>query len=334
MSGDDMPGKRKTPINWKEYNKELVNRGEKLANNLQTIRTDVVEFWDQELEDMNEGKMGRSFEYPNSQIVFFSVLKSAFNSLSYRNLEGFGHMFFEEVPNYTRINRRIKQLDIEVTKKINREITKARTKGRRRLEISMDGSGLQVNGKYVWTDRKHKKEKMRRRDWRKINIAIDIETKQILGVKVLGRNDNEGSHENTVDLLEDVFENISDDCEIVKGYGDGGYDNEDNFAMFEDLGIEPIIRIRKPSRKKAEQMSRSMKTRKRRKFFEKKRNKEGLKQFNWENYVEDSRYGKRSAVEGIIGSFKRFFRECLFSRIDDMIIREILTRVLIWNIMV
>ena len=121
MSGDDMPGKRKTPINWKEYNKELVNRGEKLANNLQTIRTDVVEFWDQELEDMNEGKMGKKFQYPNSQIIFFSVLKSAFNSLSYRNLEGFGHMFFDDVPNYTRINRRIKQLDINVIKKINKK---------------------------------------------------------------------------------------------------------------------------------------------------------------------------------------------------------------------
>lgn len=329
-----MPGKRRTPIDWKNYNKELVNRGKKLANNLQTIKTEVIDFWDQELEGMNERKVGKKFEYPNSLIIFFSILKSTFNSLSYRNLEGFGYLFFEEVPDYTRINRRMRQLDTDILKKINRELTKARTKGRKKLEISMDGTGVQVNGKCVWTDNKHKKKKMRRRDWRKINIAIDIETGQILGVKVLGRNENEGSHENTVGLIDDVLENIDDNSEIVKGYGDGGYDNEDNFELFEYLGIEPAIRIRKPSRKKAEQMSRALETKKKRKFFEKRRNIEALEQFNWEKYVEERGYGKRSGIEGIIGSFKRFFREDLFSRIDDTIEREILTRALIWNIMV
>lgn len=73
---------------------------------------------------------------------------------------------------------------------------------------------------------------------------------------------------------------------------------------------------------------------KRKKYFSKKRNREGIKQYFWEYYVEEYRYGKRSGIEGIIGSFKRFFRESLFSRIDEMIEREILTRVLIWNMIV
>lgn len=80
-------------------------------------------------------------------------------------------------------------------------------------------------------------------------------------------------------------------------------------------------------------MSRSLRTKKRRKFFSKKRNREALKQFDWENFVEDSRYGKRSGIEGIIGSFKRFFGERLFSRLDDMIEREVITKVLVWNSM-
>jgi len=59
-----------------------------------------------------------------------------------------------------------------------------------------------------------------------------------------------------------------------------------------------------------------------------------VKQYFWEYYVEEYEYGKRSSLEGVISSFKRFFRENLFSKIDDMIEREIQTRVLIWNIIV
>jgi len=324
-----MPGKRKTHYDWKVYNKELVERGKRLANRIKTIKTEVIEFWDEELRQMNEGKEGARFEYPNSQIIFLSILRSAFNINSYRNLSGLGTLFFDQVPDYTRIHRRIGKLELSIVKNINREITKARTKDRV-MEISMDGTGVQINGKHVWIDRKTKK--VRKRDWKKINIAIDVETRQILGINVLGRDDNEGSHENTADLMGEVFNNI--DGEVIKAYGDGGYDNVENFRMFEYLGIDPVIRIRKSSRKKAEQMSRALKTKKRSEFFSKKRNKEALKQFDWEKYVEDSRYGKRGGIEGFIGSFKRFFRENVFSRIDEMIEREILTRVLVWNIVV
>jgi len=135
---------------------------------------------------------------------------------------------------------------LEVLKKINREVTKARTKNRV-IEISMDGTGVQINGKYVWIDKKTRK--VRKRDWKKINIAIDTETRQILGIKVLSRNENEGGHENTINLMDDVFKNIDDSSSIKRVYGDGGYDNENNFEMFEYLDIEPVIRIRRKSRK-------------------------------------------------------------------------------------
>jgi hypothetical protein len=327
-----MPGKRRTPINWKKYNKELVDRGVKLANRIKTIKTEVIEFWDEELNQMNQNKVGKNFDYPNSQIIFFSILRTAFNVNSYRNLEGLGILFFDKVPDYTRINRRIRQLDLDTLNKINQEVTKAKTKNRI-IEISMDGTGVQINGKYVWVDKKTKK--VRKRDWKKINIAIDVETRQILGIKVLGRNDNEGSHKNTVNLMGDVFKNIDNSTKIERSYADGGYDNEDNFEMFEKLGIEPVIRTKKRTREIASFMNNTnIKESKRRKYFSKKRNREAIKQYFWDYFVREYSYGKRSGIEGIIGSFKRFFRENLFSRIDDMIEREILTRVLIWNTVV
>lgn len=329
-----MPGKKKTQYDWKIYNRQLVERGVKLASRIKTIKTEVIDFWDEELERMNEGKVGSPFEYPNSMIVFFSIIRSAFNIHSYRNLQGLGLLFFDTVPDYTRINRRIRQLDLDILKGINRQVTKARTKNRV-IQISMDGTGVQINGKYVWTDKKHKKEKMRKRDWKKINIAIDVETRQILGIKVLGKNENEGSHKNTLNLMGDVFKNIDNTTKINRTYADGGYDNIKNFGMFEELGIEPVIRTKKRSREIASFMNNTnIKASKRKKYFSKRRNREAIKQYFWDYYVKEFGYGKRSGLEGIIGSFKRFFRENLFSRIDDMIIREILTRVLIWNVMV
>jgi len=329
-----VPGKRKTKYDWKVYNKQLVDRGRKLAERIKSIKSEVSDFWEDELIRMNEGKEGARYEYPDSQIIFFSILRSAFNINSYRNLQGLGILFFEKVPDYSEIHKRIKKLNLAELEKINREVTKAKTKGRV-IEISLDGIGVQVNGKYVWTDKKHGKEKMRKRDWKKLNIAIDVETRQIVGVKVLGKNENEGSHKNTVDLMGDVFKNIDESAEIKRSYADGGYDNIENFEMFDDLEIEPVIRTKKRTREIASFMNNTnIKESKRMKYFSKKRNREAIKQYFWEYFVKEYCYGKRSGIEGIIGSFKRFFRENLFSRLDGMIEREIMSRVLVWNTVV
>jgi len=138
-----MPGERKTFYDWKIYNKQLVERGKKLANEIKTVKKEVVDYWEEELNQMNEGKEGRRFRYTDSMIVFLAILKSAFNVDSYRKLQGLAYLFFENVPEYSRINRRMRALELNDLKKINREITKEKTKGRV-LEIAMDGTGVQI----------------------------------------------------------------------------------------------------------------------------------------------------------------------------------------------
>ncbi|CAD7770355.1 hypothetical protein FHEFKHOI_00790 [Candidatus Methanoperedenaceae archaeon GB50] len=44
--------------NWKGYNEKLVRRGELY------ISLDFLENWDEELNRMNEGKVGRPFRFP------------------------------------------------------------------------------------------------------------------------------------------------------------------------------------------------------------------------------------------------------------------------------
>ena len=109
--------------------------------------------------------------------------------------------------------------------------------------------------------------------------------------------------------------------------------NEDNFEMLEGMEIEPIIRIRDTTRKSAELMSRALKTRKQRKFFSKSRNRAALQQHDWKGWVEKKGYGKRSGLEGLVGSFKRLFGKRCYSKLGAMISREILLKALVWNIM-
>lgn len=52
--------------NWKEYNQELVRRGELL------IGFDFLENWSRELQEMNKGKRGKPFEYPKGFVRFLA----------------------------------------------------------------------------------------------------------------------------------------------------------------------------------------------------------------------------------------------------------------------
>ena len=52
--------------NWKEYDEKLVQRGELY------ISLDFLENWDEELSKMNSGKVGESFEFPQTSIQFLA----------------------------------------------------------------------------------------------------------------------------------------------------------------------------------------------------------------------------------------------------------------------
>ena len=79
-------GKRKTPINWKQYNKELVRRGKNLANSIKVLKNHDKK---EELKIMNKCKNGHPFEYTNRTIILFAIIKSI-TGMSYRLIGGFG----------------------------------------------------------------------------------------------------------------------------------------------------------------------------------------------------------------------------------------------------
>jgi transposase len=320
-------GKRKTPINWKTYNKELVNRGKNVAMFLKAMtNSDVLE---SELEQMNDKKNGRPYKYPDSLIIFLYVLK-AITSKSYRFLEGYCCMFLDKSPEYSVLFKRVNKLSKETMDDINRKVIAAAS-GSRTIEVILDATGLQVNGTYVWIDEKYNEK--RKRKWKKIHLVIDANTRAILSANVLGKNKNEGEHNEFSKSLKKA----SYAGKITKVYADGAYDSKANFMLCEKTGIKPVIRIRKPTVKKVaerEKLNKRLILHKRPLFKFDTRDKRALKQSNWHSFVDTESYGKRSGIEGVIGSVKRFFGEHLNSKKDEYIEREIAARVMTWNIMV
>ena len=64
------------------------------------------------------------------------------------------------------------------------------------------------------------------------------------------------------------------------------------------------------------------------------REEKAIEQINGDEFVETRNYGKRSGVEGVIGSFKGFFGESVVSKCFDNIKTELLIRCGVWNLMV
>ena len=54
-------------VNWPSYNQSLVRRGQVLLD------FDVLDGWDNELVQMNRGKVGEPYDYPNSFIQLLVI---------------------------------------------------------------------------------------------------------------------------------------------------------------------------------------------------------------------------------------------------------------------
>jgi hypothetical protein len=95
---------------WHGYNEDLIRRGE--------IHLDLglLKSWGEELEEMNGGREGGRYLYPDSLIRLQAVIRACFR-LPYRQLEGFSRALSRweprlVTPDYSTTCRRVNTLDI------------------------------------------------------------------------------------------------------------------------------------------------------------------------------------------------------------------------------
>ncbi|MEK6826433.1 MAG: IS5 family transposase [Nanoarchaeota archaeon] len=207
---------------WKVYNRKLVKRGEFYIN------PRFLDRWNDEIKEMNNGKEGNPYLYPDSMIEFLVALHS--KSFDYRALEGImwglsPHFHNFPVISYSQICRRINKLDVNFES------------GDDNLIVGTDGSGIKVSNRGDWMRNKWQVKK----GWIKVVIMGDTKG-NIVDVRVGNEDTNE------VKSSRGMIRKHKK-C-IKKLLGDGLYDCEENFDLCEEAGIEPVLKIRENASEK------------------------------------------------------------------------------------
>ncbi len=209
--------------NWSEYNESLVRRGDVTL----WLEDDVIIDWEHE---NSESKVGAPYTYSDQAILCLLSLREVFK-LTYRQTEGFGRSLVKlmdvqiEIPDYTSLQKRAVKLQVGLNVQS--------TDGGR--DIVIDSTGLKVYGEGEWKTRMHGVSK--RRTWRKVHIAIDPKTGEIVAEELTGNDVHDGSQVDAIlDQIEDPIERF---------YGDGAYDQRKVYESLEWEAAEPVIPPRK-----------------------------------------------------------------------------------------
>ena len=213
------PMKRRRIINWTEYSRALVQRGSVSL----WLSAEVIAKW----SSPDHGwRNGRPREYSDEAILCLLAIRAVFN-LPLRALHGFVRDLFErlgvqlKVPHFTTIGRRAAALSKKLPK----------LSGRLPTDIVLDSSGLKIYGEGEWKVRQHGVGK--RRTWRKLHIALDPHSQEILVGELTPANEADGPK--GADLLSKVPKTVR------RAFGDGGYDGRSFRKAAKQREIRPIV---------------------------------------------------------------------------------------------
>ena len=290
-------------MKWSDYNESLVRRGEIL------LGFDVIDNWDIELAEMNRGKIGEPFHYPDTFVLMLGYAKAYFH-LPYRQTEGIvnGHAGnrIPSIPDFSTISRRINRLDLKLE-------NKNRTREDEYIIITIDSSGIKKTNRGQWMNKKWNIQN--RKGYLKIHVAVDIRSKKILSMEIT----DEHVHDNKV--LPKLVNSISNDGFVMidRVLGDGAYDSNATFKYLSENGIMPCIKVRKNSRVrwKTANLFRNLSVIAQRNDFER-----------WKDSVS---YGQRWIAETVFSSVKRMFGEYVYSIKIENMKQELMLKASLYN---
>ena len=280
---------------WRVINERLVVRGEFLLD------LDWAKHWDEELDEMNKGKKGHPYEFPESLIEFQAVLNQWVN---FRGIEGVtrkveSYSLIPKHNDYSSAFRRIKKMNTDIERP---EIKK--------ISATTDGSGMKMNsaGEYR-TDRYGNKGDKK---YLRVVITADPFTKDLLDCEV--HVDGEGLSEPEV-AMSHLEELIKEGFSIGKFWGDGAFDVKDLFNFLQKYGILSAIKIRENASDNANGSMRRA------------REVEEYKKDGYEEWARKKHYGRRwTGTEVIFSAVKGIFGEKTRAKDVDGMIKEVKRR--------
>ena len=276
------------------YNESLVRRGQVLLD------FDVLDEWDHELSQMNEGKVGEPYDYPDSFMQLLGYMRAYFH-LPYRQTQGvvIAHASKKVpgIPDYSTISRRINKLEIKINERLGNDIV-----------IALDSTGIKVANRGEWI--RHKWHV--RKGYLKIHVAVDIKRKRILSLEVTSEEVHDGR------ILKKLVDNASENNNLKGILADGMYDSNNNFRYLSKNHIKPGIKTRSNSKVKSTNCH--------------ARNMSVVKQqANFKRWKRSVSYGHRWMAETVFSSIKRMFGEHVTARKFSNMVKEIFLKATLYN---
>lgn len=282
---------------WQHYNDELVKRHEIYLD------LDWVATWVPELAEMNKGKRGAPYQFPNSMITFQAFLVEKFTTRGAeaitRKLES-----FDVIPRYNdhaTIHRRVLKMGLEF------DIPKGK------LETGTDGSGMKMTnaGEYFQATYGKTQRKFAK-------VVITATKEDILAVDVVICEKGNASEVHIGEKhLEEI---ISKGGEIVKVYNDGAFDSRSYFNTLQKHNIASAIRIRANASTKS------------RGSYRRKKEVLLFKELGYTQWSKTSGYGHRwPKTEGHFSGLKRGYGDAARAKKRENVLIEIKRKVWIYD---
>jgi transposase len=173
-----IPKARYRVKNWRDYDAALRRRGDLTV----WVKAEAIEAW----TPANTGRRGRPQRYSALAIETGLMLRLAFGR-PWRQTEGMLASILRllgldlPVPDHTTFSRR--SVDLAVAKAVST--------ARRPVNVVIDSTGLQVFGVGEWQREKHGGKG--HRTWRKLHLAVDPDTGEILASELTTTKDGDAS---------------------------------------------------------------------------------------------------------------------------------------------
>lgn len=213
-------GKAKYRVkNWHDHDHALVERGSV------TVWFEEA-FLSKHWRPAANGKRGAPFEYSDIAIQALLTLKVLFHP-PYRALEGFGRSLMRlmslawPIPDHTQLSRRAKTLSVAIP-------YHARSGS---VHVVVDSTGLKIYGEGGWKVRQHGAGK--RRTWRKVHLALDAGTREVIGVEVTTAECSDG------EVFEGRLDQVAGSIEQIDG--DGAYGTRGAWAAARTRGARLVV---------------------------------------------------------------------------------------------
>jgi Transposase DDE domain len=298
--------KHRAERNWSQYNQKLKT----IASIDFFILSDAIEQWHFSGKRAPGGKIIYS-----DHVIELCLLMREFYKLAYRQTQGFVESVLKAmqlglpVPDYTTLSRRAGSLAVILRRKISD------CQHGEGIVVAIDSTGLSLYSQSHWYGLKHTRQRHPGyKKWRKLHVAIDIRTGEILTSRYTSSTANDGPE--LAGMLDDIDEDIKVVC------GDMAYDTVSCRKAIHQRGARQLIPPVRHARlsqynRNIRQHSSVLRQRDDAIHYIKHNTINGDQSLARKSWMEKSGYHARSLVETTMLQIKQHCRDYLSNKRED-----------------